>query len=453
MKNRRVVISTVFYFVITINVASIPVEAASDSEGPDLYRSTAEAENREFSGIDAEIRSALVEPDMLVRTERVARLLQKLGPESAERVLAIYETVWMELGQTELVLLADWWARFDPHAALDWAESDFRTAGTNVPLAVMRSWSRNDHNAAMARARMGREGVARTRGPYESSAIEGWAESGKPGIMEYVQLLGHGIDRQRALRGITRRKVMRDGIAAAFEWADAISEKDKVFKLNVIRRVASNSALIDPALAAKFCSGYDNTYYIKSLPQRVAVHWAKKDPVATMAWLRTINDLDARDTGVREAYRLWLRHDKAAAIGWVKNDENHDRWKDEAVAMYARRVQLTDPRAALGLTEKMVGEDLRIATQVMIAKTWKVKDAAEAEAWVENESGMTPPEKDRAQVVTVRQRQGIIVSLERAAGLTESAAKARLEDWSDPDVKRTPQEEAERLRYPNPFNQ
>jgi hypothetical protein len=221
----------------------------------------------------------------------------------------------------------------------------------------------------------------------------------------------------------------------------------------VIRRVASNSALIDPALTAKFCSGYDNTYYIKSLPQRVAIHWAKKDPVATLAWLRTINDLDARDTGVREAYRLWLRQDKATAIDWVKNDENHDRWKDEAVAMYARRLQLNDPELALGVTERIVGEDLRIATQVIIAKTWKVKDPAEAKAWVENESGMTPPEKDRAQAVTMEQRQGIIYSLERAAGLSERAAKARLEDWSDPDVKLTPQEEAERLHYPNPLNQ
>jgi phage terminase small subunit len=218
----------------------------------------------------------------------------------------------------------------------------------------------------------------------------------------------------------------------------------------VIRRVASNSALIDPALTAKFCSGYDNTYYIKSLPQRVAIHWAKKDPVATLAWLRTINDLDARDTGVREAYRLWLRQDKATAIDWVKNDENHDRWKDEAVAMYARRLQLNDPELALGVTERIVGEDLRIATQVIIAKTWKVKDPAEAKAWVENESGMTPPEKARTDAITTRQRLRILYVLEMQAGLTEDAAKERLEDWSDPDVKRTPQEKSERLRSPSP---
>jgi hypothetical protein len=449
MKTPCVIISTVF-FAITINIAAIPAEAASESEAPDLYRSTAEAENRKFSGVEAEIRNALVESDMLVRIERVAGLLQQLGPESAQQVLAIYETVWMELGQTELVLLADWWARFDPHAAMDWAESDFRTAGTNVPLAVLRSWARNDHNAAMARALMGGKGASGTKGGYVSSAIEGWAESGKPGIMEYVQLLGHGMDRQRLLRGITLRKVMREGIAAAFEWADEISEEDKVFKLNVIRRVASNSALIDPALTAKFCSGYDNTYYINSLPQRVAMRWAKKDPVATLAWLRTINDLDARDTGVREAYRLWLRYDRAAANEWVTNDEHHERWKDEAVAMYARRSQLDDPETALGFTERIVSEDLRIATQVVIAKTWKVKDPAEAKAWVENESGMTPPEKARTEAITTRQRLRILYVLEMQAGLTEDAAKERLEDWSDPDVKRTPQEKSERLRSPSP---
>ena len=133
----------------------------------------------------------------------------------------------------------------------------------------------------------------------------------------------------------------------------------------------------------------------------------------------------------------------------MKNDENHERWKDEAVAMYARRLQLTQPELALGLTEKIVEEDLRIATQVIIAKTWKVKDSAEAEAWIENESGMTPPEKDRAQAVTVRQRQGIVASLERAAGLTESAAKERLEDWSDPGSEQTPRKKTEQLRHEN----
>ena len=42
---------------------------------------------------------------------------------------------------------------------------------------------------------------------------------------------------------------------------------------------------------------------------------------------------------------------------------------------------------------------------------------------------------------------------EEENGVTETAAKARLEDWSDPDVKLTPEEEAERLRYPNPLKQ
>ncbi len=406
---------------------------------PEFYRSTTESLKVEFSGVAAELRQALLERDLLERTARVGDTLQKLGPESAEQVFDVFETVWLDMGQTELVLLADWWARFDPHAALKWAESDFRTARTKVPMAVMRSWARHDPSAALTRAlegkignpTAGREGNPKARIAYEAAAIEGWEDSDKPGVLEYIHGLGPGEHRQRAITGLTLRKVMREGVDAAFRWAGALPDEDKLFKLNVLRRITTSAAKVDPVAASKWVEKYSGTYYMRSLPQRVAIQWARRDPLATMAWLETLESDRNRDEGVREAFRNWNRNDWEAATQWVTSGE-HARWKDEALALYSRRLQLRDPEEAMKLAAKIVDDEIRVGTEVIIARTWHSQDEEAATKWVDEESGMTEKEKRRALTYGERWRSGVAGAMERAQEIDERAAQERLDDWSAP---------------------
>lgn len=397
-----------------------------------LYRSTTDGETVAFEGVQAELRAALLERDLLVRVERLSQVLQKLGGDAAEDVLETYETVWMDLGETELVLLADWWTRFDPHAAMEWAESDRRTAGTLVPYTVIRAWAERDPGAALARAREGNLADPTMIYEYQAAAIDGWEESGRQDVFEYIKGMGPGEPRQRAIRGFARRFVLREGPERAFAWADALAEDDKLFKLNMMRRIATHAAKEDPVKTAAWAEKYQGTYYFRSLPQRVAIQWAKVDPLAAMAWIRSLDDSRDRDHGMREGFRAWARRDYDAAVAWLES-EPHERYKDEAVALVARRLQIGEPERAIELAREIVAEDLRVGTLITIARSWGVQDKVAAEQWVHSDNGLTEDQKRKALTYGERWRMGILAAAERRARVDDKAAKQRIEDMSDPD--------------------
>ena len=405
-----------------------------ESPPPELYRSKTDALYKEFDGVEAELRSALLERDMLRRVEQVAAILQNLGPDSVDSVLATFETVWLDLGQIELELLAEWWTRYDPHAAIAWAESDMRTAETHVPYAVMRAWAKHDPHAALARSLQGNLQNPNRRHEYQAAVIDGWEESGRQEVFDFIRELGAGEARQRAIRGFARRMVLRDGNQRALEWADNLPDEDKLFKLNVMRRIAQHAARQDPVSAAEWVKGYAGTYYFRAMPQRVAIQWARVDPLATMAWLKGLPDGRDRDEGMREGFRAWARRFYDPAVEWLFS-EPHERYKDEAVALVARRLQLDEPERAIEMAREIVNEDQRIGTLVTIARTWGVLDKVAAEEWVHGTSTLTPKQKKLALTYGERWRQGILGAAERRAALDERAAEARLEDMSDPDLE------------------
>src|SRR5262249_57798518 len=73
------------------------------------------------AGLESELHAALIEPDLLKRTARISQLLEPLGPQALGPVQSAMTTVVLDSRDVELILLADWWARFDPPAALAWA--------------------------------------------------------------------------------------------------------------------------------------------------------------------------------------------------------------------------------------------------------------------------------------------------------------------------------------------
>ncbi len=397
----------------------------------ELYLSKAAHEYVEFSGVQAELREALLERDMLLRTESVARILQQLGPDSAQDVFEVFETAWLDQGSTELFLLAEWWARFDPHGALEWAEGEARTAQTYVPYQVMRSWATHDPQAAFARSLETSYLKPLRQHEYRDAVIGGWEESGRQEVFEFIRDLGPGEQRQRAIRGFARRMVLREGLETSFAWADSLPEEDRLFKLNVIRRIASHAAKEDPVQTAAWVKKYENTYHFRSLPQRVSIQWAHNDPVATMKWLAGLPEGRDTDLGVREAFRVWTRLDYDGAVAWLES-EPHARYKDEAVALVARHLQIGEPERAIEMSREIVNEDTRIGTLVTIARSWGVQDKVAAEEWVNGTSTLTPKQKKLALTYGERWRRSILIAAEKRARTDEQAAQERLDDMSDP---------------------
>ena len=239
-------------------------------------------------------------------------------------------------------------------------------------------WGKQDPKTALERAQMTKPEL---RGLYTAAVLAGWEESDQPAVLEYVEAMPPGHDRQRAIQVVARRKVLRDGPAAAFEWAEGLDEGDELFKLNVIRRVASSAAEVQPQHAARWAEKLLGGDFESGIPQRVGTRWAKRDPIAAMDWLSTLAPGRGRDDGVRETFRKWLRWDDEAAMDWA-NGVKLEPWLDPVISIVAKRLSKEDPLLALDWASRVHDEPLRLATTGVVARVWVIRDEPKASEWI-----------------------------------------------------------------------
>jgi hypothetical protein len=295
-------------------------------------------------------------------------------------VLAAYDSVFFDIGDIELVLLAEWWAAFDPEAAYTWSFETWRANHPAIRLAVLRGWGRVDPAAALLRASVASTSPAE----HMRAVIAGWDESGRPGLYETLRGMGPGAERQRLIEMIARRRVLRDGIEPTFRWAEALPDDDDYFKLHVFQRVASSAAEIDPERAAGWASKHEGQPYAWDLARRVGTRWAKREPEKAMAWVESLPESHSRSLAVRETYLAWLRKDKPAAREFVRSREVTP-WLEPAVSLYAKSLMTEDPTRgaeALGWAQRISDPVLRDATIILVARSWSVADPAATEAWL-----------------------------------------------------------------------
>lgn len=342
-------------------------------------------------GDAARIQEILLEPDALVRAEALAAELRGLAPLALDDVLSAYDTVFLDVGDFELELLAEWWARFDPEAAYAWSVKDWRASHPAVAQTVLQAWARTDPSSALRVAEQ--ESRHPVRRASVGAVLMGWEQGGTPGSFDYVQSLPPGHDRQRYLAFVARRKVLRDGVEAAIRWAESQPDEPQELKLNLFRRVASAAAQVEPRRAAAWAEEQLAGPFGSQLPQRVGTRWVIREPEAAMEWFADLPEGNERDAGLRETYRAWLGLDKAAAHAWMAEREP-SAWLDPARALYAMSLYKepgADPVVALEQASSISAEQLRWATVGRIWRVWYVRDAEAAEAWfLERESGIPP---------------------------------------------------------------
>ena len=402
-----------------------PYLLAMAQSDPALYRSKQASIDVVLSRDAAKVRGAMLHPDLLVRAGELGSLLSQLGPDSLDDVREAFDTIFLDLGDLELVLFADWWARFDPHAAMKWSESDWRTSHRVIAMQILRSWGRIDPQAALVRAEKGRGVRGMDKKSYQLAAIAGWEQNDQLGVLAYLQALGPGIQRQKMMRGFARRRVLRYGIEDALQFISSLPDADTLFKLNLMRRAVSAAVRIDPQVTAKLAARLQAGPYFQGLPQRIAIPWTRLDPLATTRWLGSLEDSDARDDGVREAYRVWQSFDKPGATDWVMGTE-HEPWRDHALAIYARGTQLADHDKGVAAAEMIFDDELRQATLTLIVRVWAKYDEEAAANYVD-ESNWTQNQRDRALARGWRKRAITTKLLEEELGIEPKQVKDKME--------------------------
>ena len=373
----------------------------------------APASATELRGDAAALQEVLLKEDLLERTAGLTSLLQQLGPDAVDDVKAAYETIFIDFGDTDLVYLAEWWARFDPVAAFEWTQEQLASQHPIVVQAVLRTWARSNPDAAMAAAQIPNP---KLRNMYVEAVLVGWAEADPSAVLEHARSLTPSGDRQRILHVMARRKVLQDGPDAAFEWADRLPDDDPAFKSGLLRRIASTAAVKDPAGAARWVETLRGGQFDRGVPQQVATRWAMREPEAAMAWLATLPEGKNREDGVRETFRLWMRQDPDAARRYASSVEI-EPWLDPVAARVARSYELEDPLLALDWVSKVNDEELRLATTVGVVRNWVATDEPAARAWVD-EANL--PDHVRKKIFQVPERL-------RRGSLAEQREQARAE--------------------------
>lgn len=346
----------------------------------------------------AQLGQVLAESDPLRRAAGIGALLPRVAPEALPAVREAFERSSPEGLDPETVLLACWWARFDPQGALDWAVADLGASSAAAVFAVFRTWAHEEPGAAWAHTRTLKPQTAELA---RAGVMAGWEESDRARALAHVRSMASLADRQRAADLLARRRVRSLGSAGAIAWLESLPEGPFRSELEV--RVASEVALVDPAAALAWVEPrIVGAKRPTGLPRRVATRWVRSDPVAAMAWLASLPAGADRDDGVMETFRDWRTRDRLAATAWIATREL-EPWLEPAFALYAEQIATEQPEEALVLVARFGDEVLRERFTTTIARKWLRRDFAAADAWVKQAA---IPEEIRKRIYMLGGKRG-----------------------------------------------
>lgn len=332
------------------------------------------------------IRDAVMVPDPMARAARLATLLPTLGAESAPLAAAVIHARDLDLGAVELVLLVEFWSSHEPEAAARWALTRAPTAYRSaVTLPAVEAWARSDPQAALELVKV----VNLVPGPNSKAAyislVRGWVDSGQPGLEEYIQSLGVSFERQRALVAFIRRRIQREGVDSVMRWAEAIPDEDKRYKIAVFRQLGSELAQLDRAAAIRWCDAHCDGPYGSMMAQLVAQRWAAQDGPAAMQWVSQRPPGEEQKRAAEGAWRGFWQSDPEGFISWAAErfPDGVEPWFEPNVRLYAGALGRRDPEAAIGWALQIEDETARERVLTNVARRWRSRDVAAAEAWLE----------------------------------------------------------------------
>jgi hypothetical protein len=379
------------------------------------------------AGLASDLRGALLEPDLLLRTARVAGILEPLGPETLGEVQAGLGSVLADTGDVELALFADWWARFDAPAALEWAREERLGWHPTVLTTVVRTWAREGDPEAASRALRASVRDERLLAAGMLGLVRGWEESGRPGLVEHLAALP--VRTPRGIEVLARGAIARRGFDAAVAWAEALGLEDEgpdqaSFQSELVERIVEAMVETDPAAAAEWVArrrgAEPGPRGALSLVLRLSLRWAQTDGAAAMRWLSTLPPAGDLRAAVRETYRAWYLKDEEAATAWIRA-AGLEPWLEPAVSAFAVQRSVRDPDEAVAWALRVSDPELREQTLVKIGVGYAAAAPDRVDAWL---ARTQLPDSVRQRIEAFRSR--------RAGGGPAAPADAEAEPGSLP---------------------
>jgi len=324
-------------------------------------------------------------PDAFARARTLATLLPTLGAEHVAAVKQIFSDTSLDLGPSEIELLVRFWASHEPEQATQWALEEspqgYRLAAV-VPAFTI--WAELDPHAAANAAEEPAAQEPDVRDAVLIALVRGWYKADPVELAQYIHDLDMGFPRQRALSTFIRATIQAHGVDAATHWAESLPDDDAAYKMAAFRQVASVVPLFDHEAGLRWCDAHCEGPYGNNLRSILARRWARRDGAAALEWLSRAPVNHDNQLAVRATFALWARTDRAAALVWMADQtaDGMPAWLVPTLPVYARLLAEQSPAQAIEWAEQIEGSEEREIVLVDIARTWRERDEAAAEAWL-----------------------------------------------------------------------
>lgn len=343
---------------------------------------------------DATLEEALDHPDPLERVQRIAAILEQTPPDRLREVTNAFESAALPWGDMEYGLFVSWWSRFDPSAALSYAQDDqLRTDHPNVTREAMRIWARNDPKAVIQSGWLNSISVdmAGLNPAMVEPFVIGWFESGNSGLELWIQ----GLDtssKATAAATYMRMLVLRDGPRKALDWPDTAQldpGNQRLFLASGLNTVAR----VEPTIAVEYLDkAQKNGIDTRTFVARIGRGWATHDPKAAMEWVIS-NDIDANERWrtIHDVADAWLYQDEKGLEEWLE-PRAKEEWADQIRKQWnfhhvKKNRYHVDWKMLMQKASEFVNEDLRRAEYLWLIQRWKAMEPEAAAAWLaENEA-------------------------------------------------------------------
>lgn len=327
--------------------------------------------------------------DIIERTLRLAPVLERATPQTLGELRRSIDSFSPGPQEAELVLFAEWWARFDPEAALDWARAVEKRTGLPVTMRVYRTWARSDPYAALESAEQTRPARLPQRiqsgiwqDPAVHSIVVGWNESELPGLVQWVLETPDDIDRQGLMNHFARERVASRNAEEVWSWAASLPNGSA---RQMLPRIASALAARDPEAAVRLATPHIERGEFSALPTRIATRWVKRDPIRAFEWLRSLPGGKPRQDAVLESARTWIGTDRAGFVAYAEAYvDAFPKWLEPALELLGRVVAREgSPERGLAIVGRLGNERRRLYNSTLILRAWHAERPQEAEAWMD----------------------------------------------------------------------
>ncbi|RKZ08792.1 hypothetical protein DRQ32_08795 [bacterium] len=365
-----------------------------------------------------DVHRILLLDDRLARVEELAGLLRTIPEteETARVVIAAYRSSFLDRGDIELVLIVEWWIRFDANNALAWTRGSWRADHPRLAYAASRALARQDPQAAVDAYHSFKGGRFPNYAVTLQPIIVGWFESGRPDLMRFILSLPENNLRQQALGTLARLQVLKLGPEMAIQWADqSVQGQSETFTRHMRQRIAASIAELEPRVAAEWVRQLVEDGASETLLRRVAGRWSRQDAPAAFAWLSEFEPSSHQRQAVTLTFAGWYVREPDEAERWLLSQEGaiYTTLAPATVELMKARAErsLVEPEfdpdweKSLEVALKIEDPDRRWTAVLFLSRAWVQRDSAVANAWMES-NGVPEMYRQKANLTPRRPAKG-----------------------------------------------